>query len=171
MPFQTLFWQKLAFSSTFFYLNYLYSILSPGALVMLLFSLLISVCQDHVQFLPFTVEVLSKLYQSYSFSILFIQSVVPSAQVLVMLSSFISLFNQSAARIGSSLFLFSNGGFSTLLIFVVFFLSICSTSQGSLVSLVCQRSNLVLPLLFLFRFPSGAILDLGTRSSRSGGVL
>ena len=27
-----------------------------------------------------------------------------------------------------------------------------STSQGSLVSLVCQRSNLVLPLLFLFRF-------------------
>ena len=25
--------------------------------------------------------------------------------------------------------------------------------------------------LFLFRFPSGAILDLGTRSSRSGGVL
>lgn len=51
------------------------------------------------------------------------------------------------------------------------FLSICSTCQGSLVSLICQRSNLVLPLLFLFRFPSGAILDLGTRSSRSGGVL
>ena len=43
--------------------------------------------------------------------------------------------------------------------------------QGSLVSLVCQRSNLVLPVHFRFRFPSGAILDLGTRSSRSGGVL
>ena len=28
-----------------------------------------------------------------------------------------------------------------------------STSQGSLVSLFCRRSNLVLPLLFLFCFP------------------
>ena len=70
-----------------------------------------------------------------------------------------------------SLSLFSNGVFSTFFTFVVFFSWICSTSQGSLVSLVCQRSNLVLPLLFLFRFPSDAILDLGTRSSRSGGVL
>ena len=51
-----------------------------------------------------------------------------------------------------SLSLFSNGVFSTLFTFVVFFSRICSTSQGSLVSLVCQRSNLVLPLLFLFRF-------------------
>ena len=65
--------------------------------------------------------------------------------------------------------LFSNKVFSTLFIFVVFFLSICSTSQGSLVSLVCQTSNFVLlPALPLF---FGAILDLGTRSSRSGGVL
>ena len=70
-----------------------------------------------------------------------------------------------------SLFLFSIGVLSISFISVVFFLSICSTFQGFLVSLVCQRSNLVLPLLFLFRFPSGAILDLGTRSSRSGGVL
>ena len=46
-----------------------------------------------------------------------------------------------------------------------------STSQGSLVSLIGRRSNLVLPLLFLFRFLSGAILDLRTRSSCSGGVL
>ena len=44
-----------------------------------------------------------------------------------------------------------------------------ATFQGSLVSLVCQRSNFVLPLPLLFL--SGAILDLGTRSSRSGGVL
>ena len=43
------------------------------------------------------------------------------------------------------------------------------TSQGSFLSLVCQRSNfvLLLPLPFL----TGAILDLGTRSSRSGRVL
>ena len=70
-----------------------------------------------------------------------------------------------------SLFLFSNGVFSTSFISVVFFSQNGLTSQGSLVSLVCQRSNLVLPLLFPFCFPSGAILDLGTRSSRSGGVL
>ena len=44
-----------------------------------------------------------------------------------------------------------------------------ATSQGSLVSLVCQRSNFVLPLPLPFL--SGAILDLGTRSSCSGGVL
>ena len=46
-----------------------------------------------------------------------------------------------------------------------------ATSQGSLVSLVCQRSNLVFTSSLPFPFPSGAILDLGTRSSRSGGVL
>ena len=44
-----------------------------------------------------------------------------------------------------------------------------ATSQGYLVSLVCQRSNFVLPLPLPFL--SGAILDLGTRSSCSGGVL
>ena len=82
----------------------------------------------------------------------FNRSVVSSLQVLFILSSLASLFNSSAVRICSSLFLFSNGVFSTLFIFVAYFLSICSTSQGSLVSLVCRRSNLVLPLLFLFRF-------------------
>ena len=34
-----------------------------------------------------------------------------------------------------------------------------------------SKKQLGLPLLFLFTFPSGAIPDLGTRSSRSGGVL
>ena len=42
---------------------------------------------------------------------------------------------------------------STLFTFVVFFSQIFSTSQGSLVSLNCQRSNLVLLVLFLFCFP------------------
>ena len=109
-----------------------------------------------------------------------IHSIVPEAvccdfiKCLLILSSSYSilfLFNRSAAQSCSSLFLFSNRVFSTSFISITFFLSFCSTFQGSLVSLVCQRSNLVLPLLFLFRFPSGAILDLGTRSSRSGGVL
>ena len=129
----------------------------------------------------------------------FCLSIQPECHVLhsssLILSSFASRLNRSAARIWSSLIPFlnrrvfniylpfnlkvsqcslslvSNGVFSTLFSFVLFFSWICSTSQGSLVSLVCQRSNLVLPLLFLFRCPSGAILDLGTRSSHSGGVL
>ena len=92
--------------------------LRSGVIVMLLFSLLISACQDHVQFLPFTVEVLSKLYQSYSFSILFNRSVVSSPQVLFILSSIASLFNRSAIRICSSLFLLSIGVFSILLFLV-----------------------------------------------------
>ena len=71
-----------------------------------------------------------------------------------ILWSLASLFNRSAVRICSSLFLFSNGVFSTSFISVAFFHSICSTSQASLVSLIGQRSNLVSPLLFLFRFSS-----------------
>ena len=108
------------------------------------------------------------LFSVYPFN----RSVVPSAQVLFILSSLASFLNRSAVRICSSLFLFPTGVFSTLFFLVALFLSICSTSQGSLVSLVCQRSNLVLPHLSSSSvFPSVAILDLGTRSSRSGGVL
>ena len=44
------------------------------------------------------------------------------AQVLFILSSLVSLFNRSADRSFSSLFLFSNGVFSTSFISVVFFL-------------------------------------------------
>ena len=54
---------------------------------------------------------------------------------------------------------------------MVFFSRICSTSQGSLVSLICKRSILVYLFSFSSVCPSGAILDLGTRSSCSGGVL
>ena len=87
-------------------------------------------------------------FHAYPFN----RSVVPSAQVLFILSSFVSLFNRSAARICSSLFLFPNRVFSTSIISVVFFLSSCSTFQGSLVSLVFTGSNLVLPLPFHLRF-------------------
>ena len=77
MPFQALCGRSWHFLlQSFFLSNDLSSILSPRGLVMFLCSLLISVCQDHVQFLPFIVEVLSKLYQSYSFSMLFNRSVV-----------------------------------------------------------------------------------------------
>ena len=48
--FQAHLWQKLAFSPPFCYSNDLSSILSPGGIVMLLFSLIILFCQDHVLF-------------------------------------------------------------------------------------------------------------------------
>ena len=80
-------------------------------------------------------------------------------------------FNRSAVRICSSLKLFPTGVLSTLFYFVAFLLSICSTSQGSLVSLICQRGNLAFPFPLPLPFFPGAILDLGMRSSCSGGVL
>ena len=55
-----------------------------------------------------------------SFAYPFNRSVVSSAQVLFILSSLVSLFNQSADRSCSSLFLFSNGVFSTSFISIVF---------------------------------------------------
>ena len=58
-------------------------------------------------------------FHAYPFS----RSVVSSAQVLFILSSLASLFNRSAARICSSLFLISNRVLSTLFISVALFLS------------------------------------------------
>ena len=48
-----------------------HSFISSGGNVLLISSSILSSCQDHVQFLPFTVGVLPKLYHSYSFPILF----------------------------------------------------------------------------------------------------
>ena len=53
------------------------------------------------------------------------------AQVLFALSSLANLLNRSTAQSYSSLFLFANGVLSTSLLLVAFFLSICSTSQGT----------------------------------------
>ena len=95
-------------------------------------------------------------------------SIFSSYQVIIQ---FFFLFNRSAARSCSSLFLFSNGVFPTSFISIVFF------SQNGLTfawffgfthwskKQLSFTSSLPLPFL------SGAILDLGTRSSCSGGVL
>ena len=48
-----------------------HSFISSGGNVLLISSSILSSCQDHVQFLPFTVGVLPKLYHSYSCPILF----------------------------------------------------------------------------------------------------
>ena len=88
-------------------------------------------------------------FHAYPFN----RSVRSSAQVLFYLSILASLFYRSAVRICSSLFLFSNGVFSTLFISVVFLSFNLFNLSRFVVSLVCQRSNLVLLLLFLFLFP------------------
>ena len=49
---------------------------SSGGSVLLISSSILSSCQVHVQFLPFTVGVLPKLYHSYSFPILVLTGVV-----------------------------------------------------------------------------------------------
>ena len=157
---------------------------------MLLSSPITSFCKDHVLFL------------AYPFN----RSVVSSFQVLFILSSLASLFNRSAVRICSplflvylvpiragsipscplyssfialqpprftccSLFLFSNGVFSTSFISAVFFswngLTFSRFFGFTRLSKKQLSFTSHLPLPF---FPSGAILDLGTRSSRSGGV-
>ena len=64
-----------------------HSFISFGGNVLLISSSILSSCQDHVQFLPFTVGVLPKLYHSYSFSILFNRSVVSIIPLLTGLSS------------------------------------------------------------------------------------
>ena len=55
--------------------------------VLLISSSILSSCQVHAQFIPFTVRVLSNLYHSYSFSILFNRSVVSIIPLLTGVSS------------------------------------------------------------------------------------
>ena len=129
---------EVAFSSQFFYSNDLSSI---------------SLFRRHCDVALFNPSFCSVKIMLLSFAYPFNRSVVSSAQVLFILSSFVSLFNRSADRSCSSLFLFANGVLSTSFISVVFFSRSGWTSSRFVVSLVCQRSNLVLPLLFLFRFP------------------
>ena len=110
MPFQTLLWQKLAFSSPFFYFNHLSSI---------------SLSQRHC------VAALLKPSSCPCHAYPFNRSVVPLCSSSFILSSLSSLFNRSVVRICNSLILFPTGVLSTSLFLVAFFLSIWSTSQGS----------------------------------------
>ena len=80
---------------------------SSGGSVLLISSSILSSCQVHVQFLPFTVGVLSKLYHSYSFLSRFNQSGFNSfLSIVIVIHSFatskvhmvflVSLFYRSA---------------------------------------------------------------------------
>ena len=157
MPSQALLWQKLAFSSPFSYFNYLSSILLfRRHCHVALFNPSSRFVKDHVLFMPIHLTGV----------------LCPFAQVPFALSSLAYLLNQSAARSCSPLFLFSNGVFSTSFISVVFFSRNGLTFARFFGFTHWSKKQLSFYLFsFLFHCPSGAILDLGTRSSRSGGVL
>ena len=161
----------------------------PGALWCCSRWPIISFSQDHVIFLLIHLTGVLCSHSSSFHLIKFCISFQPECcSNLIFLVPCLSRFNQSGSNSFLSMVLVFHS-FATSKVHMVFLVSLfyrsalncvqlCyvlsfnfSTSQGSLVSLIGQRSNLVLPLLFLFCFPSGAILDLGTRSSCSGGVL
>ena len=137
----------------------------------LLFSLTISIREDRVFFLayPFNRSVASPLqvlFHRTKSCISFLPECCPN---LFFLVPCLSRFNQSGSNSYLSIVLVIHS-FATSKVHMVFLVSIfyrsalncvqlhCvlsfnfSTSQGPLVSLFCRRSNLVLPLLFLFRF-------------------
>ena len=104
---------------------------------MLLFSIFISNGEDHVLF------VLIQLTRV----------LCPFGQVLFALSSLASLFNRSAVRICSSLFLFSDGVFSTLIFFILLFSGRWLNLSRLFGFTRLSKKQLSLSLLFLFRFP------------------
>ena len=154
-------WQKLTFPSPFCYSNDLSSILSFGGIVMLLFSLIISNCEDHVLFVLIHLTGVScplfKFFSSYPVLHLFSTRVL--SKFVLPCSLFIS-FQPEWFNPFLSIVLVIHS-FATSKVQMVFLVSIfyrsalnciqlrCvlsfkfSTSQGSLVSLFCRRSNLV----------------------------
>ena len=137
---------------------------------MLLFSLIISNCEDHVLFvLIHLTGVLCSLLSSFHLIKSCISFQPECCPILIFLVPCLSCFNQSGSNSFLSIVLVIHS-FATSKVHMVFLVSIfyntalncvqlrCvlsfnfSTSQGSLVSLFCRRSNLVLPPLFLFRF-------------------
>ena len=140
---------------------------SSGGSVLLISSSIIPSSQVHVIFLPCSTGVLSEFDLPCSLFILFQPEWFNSfLSILLIIHSFAT----SKVHMVFLVSIFYRSALNCVQLHCVLSFNF-STSQGSLVSLFCRRSNLVLPPLFLFCFLSGAILDLGTRSSHSGGVL
>ena len=155
---------------------------------MLFFSIIILNCEDHVLFvLIHLTGVLCPLLKFFSscqaschfstgvlleiilLSSLFISTRVFSFPSCPLRLSFLPLQSQGFRNVVCSSF--SNGvffNFVHLRGIPPFFLFNLARFFGFT---HWSKEQLSLPLRFLFRFPSGSILDLGTRSSRSGGVL
>ena len=138
---------------------------------MLLSSLIISNCEDRVLFVLIHLTGVLCSHSSYFHLIKSCISFQPECcPNLFFLVPYLSRFNQSDFNSFLSIVLVIHS-FATSKVHMVFLVSIfyntalncvqlrCvlsfnfSTSQGSLVSLFCRRSNLVLPLIFLFLFP------------------
>ena len=117
--------------------------------MLLISSSILSSCQVHVQFLPFTVGVLPKLYHSYSFLSRFNQSGFNSFLSIKLLICVFATSKVHMVPLVSILYRSALNCFQFCCLLSFNF----STSQGSLVSLLGRRSNLVLPLIFLFLFP------------------
>ena len=131
MPFQTLLWQKLAFSSPFFYFNHLSSIsFSRRHCVAALFKP--SSCPCH----------------AYPFN----RSIVPLCSSSFISSSLHLFSTEVLPESGLSYFSFLTECFQLCSSPLFYFFQFVQHSQGSLVSLIRQRSNLVLPLIFLLLF-------------------
>ena len=120
---------------------------SRGSVLLISLSILSS-GKVHVQFLPFTVGVLSKLYHSYSFLSRFNQSGFNSFLSIKLL---ICVFATSKVHMVPLVSILYRSALNCIQFRCVLSFNF-STSQGSLVSLFGRRSNLVLPLIFLFLF-------------------
>ena len=113
-------------------------------------------CQDHVQFLPFIVGVLSKLYHSFPFSILFqpecyvyhsssSRSLHPSAFILPSSYSLPSISNRSVAVID----LYRS-------LCISFYRSVCMYFLSIAILFFCLSTYKVL-VMFLVTFSNGVI--------------
>ena len=143
-----------------------------GGIVMLLSSLIFSICEDRVLFVRIHFQPECRaLFSSSSHSVKFCLPYQPECCLnLIFLVPCLSRCNQSGFNIFLSIVLVIHS-LATSKVLMVFLVSIfyrsalncvqlrCvlsfnfSTSQGSLLSLICRRSTLVLPPLLLFRFP------------------
>ena len=114
MPFQTLLWQKLAFSSPFFYFNYLYSILSfQRHCDVALFNPSSRFVKDHVLFMPIHLTGVLWPFAQVLFALSHLVHLVLTG-VLACTSCPLQPFScvfQPRGFSWCSFFLFSNGGF------------------------------------------------------------
>ena len=112
-------------------------------------SSIIPSSQVQIIFLPCSTGVLPKLYHSYSFLSRFNQSGVYSFLSIKIL---ICVFATSKVHMVPHVSILYRNALNCIQFRCVLSFNF-STSQGSLVSLFGRRSNLVLPLIFLFLFP------------------
>ena len=130
MPVQALLWQKLAFSSTFSYFNYLSSILLfRRHCDIAIFNPSSRFVKDHVLFMPIHLTGVLCPFAQVLFALSFLVHLVLTG-VLACTSCPLKPFScvfQPTGFLWCSLFLFSNGGFQLCSSSLYSFFQICST--------------------------------------------